>query len=412
MKLKSLTSVEFDEFAKSFNNSNYYQTSNYALLMGEQGYDFEYLGLTNDMGEIVAGSMILFKKIHGKISYGYAPNGFLIDYSRPELVKEFTDEIKYYYSDKDVAFIKVNPLIVTGILDKSQTEFIKTGDIAYKETLLNNRYLKLKDNLYFESSLPRFDAFIDLKNTTIQDYKKNTKNKIRKSIKRGLIFDKAKTKEFEYLLNMFPKSNKTDNYFYKDMFSIFEKTNSIDVFLVKVDYEEYLINSRIEYDKEIQKNTKLNEMLIKNPTESLISEKMNSDKVILSYKNDILEGTKGLKEDKDNFVAGAIVVKNKNTAYIVSSWYDKDHAKFDANYFLHYKLVEQYKDEFDYLGLNGLTGDLSERNPYKGLNDFKLGFNPIAYEYIGEFDLIINYNEYVMLQEGNLLAHEFNKKTS
>ena len=410
MKLKSLTSVEFDEFAKSYDNSNYYQTSSYALLMGEHGYDFEYVGLEDEAGNIVAGSMILFKKIRGKISYGYAPNGFLIDYSDSTLVKEFSDEIKSYYADKDVAFIKVNPLIVTGILNDKQTEFVSTDGIYYKDTLVNNRYLKLKNNMYFESSLPRFDAYIDLKNSSFDDYTKNTRNKIRKSIKRGLIFEKAKPKEFDYLLNMFPKDLKVDNYFYKDMYNIFEKNDSVDVFLVKVDYEEYLINSRIEYDKEIERNTKLNEKLIKYPTENVISEKMNSDRIVLSYKNDILEGTKGLKDDKDNFVAGSIVVKYKNTAYIVSSWYDTNNAKFDANYFLHHNLIEYYKNDYDFLGLNGLTGDLSERNPYKGLNDFKLGFKPLAFEYIGEFDLIINYNEYVNLQENNLLAIEFNKK--
>ena len=410
MRLKSLTSIEFDEFAKNFDNSNFYQTSNYALLMGEHGYDFDYIGLIDDSDNIVAGSMILFKKIKGRISYGYAPNGFLIDYSNQELVEEFSKEIKSYYSNKDVAFIKVNPLIVTGILDDSQKEFVKTEGIYYKDYLVSNRYLKLKNNLYFESSLPRFDAFIDLKNTSLEIYSKNTRNKIRKSIKRGLVFQKAKLKEFDYLLNMFPKDIKADNYYYKDMYNIFEKSDSIDVFLVKVDYEEYLINSRIEYDKEIERNTKLNEKLIKYPTESVITEKMNSDRIVLSYKNDILEGTKGLKDDKDEFVAGAIVVKYKNTAYIVSSWYDPNNAKFDANYFLHYNLIEYYKEDFEFLGLNGLTGDLSEKNPYKGLNDFKLGFKPLAFEYIGEFDLIVNYNEYVTLQENNLLAAEFNKK--
>ena len=410
MKLKSLTSVEFDEFAKNYSNSNYFQTSNYALLMGEHGYDFEYIGLVDDMNNIIAGSMILFKRIKGRTTYGYAPNGFLIDYTDPELLKEFSDLVKEYYKNKHVAFIKVNPLVIVGELSNDKKTFIPNQNVVVKDYLVNNRYIKLKSNMYFESSLPRFDAFIDLKNTSADDYDKNTRNKIRKSIKRGLVFEKAKSKEFDYFLNLFPKNINADNYYFKDMYNIFGKDEKIDIFLVKVDYEEYLINSRIEYDKAIEKNTELNEKLIKNPSEDLISEKMNSDLTVLSYKNDILEGTKGLKDDKENFVAGAIVVKNKNIAYIVSSWFDPKCSKFDANYFLHNKLIEYYKHDYDYLNLNGFTGDLSDRNPYKGLNRFKLGFNPKVYEYVGEFDLIINYNEYVSLQESGLLAEEFNKK--
>ena len=410
MKLKSLTSVEFDEFAKNYENSNFYQTSNYALLMGEHGYDFEYVGLVDESDNIVAGSMILFKKIKGRSSYGYAPNGFLVDYNNPDLIKTFSDKIKDYYSNKNVVFIKVNPLVIISELSEDQKHFISFNNDYIKDYLINNRYIKLKSNLYFESSLPRFDAFIDLKNNNNLNYAKNTRNKIRKSIKRGLLFEKAKPKEFDYFLNLFPRTINADNYFYKDMYNIFSKDNSIDVFLVKVDYEEYLINSRIQYDKEIEKNTMLNERLIKEPSENLISEKMSSDLTVLSYKNDILEGTKGLKDAKDNFVAGAIVIKHKKTAYIVSSWFDQKCAKFDANYFLHENLIDYYKEDFDFLGLNGFTGDLSDRNPFHGLNRFKLGFKPKVYEFIGEFDLIINYNEYVTLQEAGLLAQEFNKK--
>lgn len=410
MRLKSLTSVEFDEFSNNYDKSNYFQTSKYALLMGEHGYDFEYLGLVDDNNKIIAGSLILLKKIRGRLSYGYAPNGFLLDYNDRFLLKEFTDEIKMYYSNKNVAFIKVNPLVIVGTLDDNQKKFRSMDNDYIKSYLVENRYIKLKSNLYFESSLPRFNAFIDLKNNSYDKYSKNTRNKIRKAIKRGLVFEKAKTKEFDYFLKLFPKSINVDDYFYQDMFNIFSKDDSIDIFFAKIDYEEYLINSRIQYDKEIERNTALNEQLINNPSDNIISEKMNSDLTVLSYKNDILEGTKGLKEGLDNYVAGAIVLKHKNTVYLISSWYDKKYSKFDANYFLHDNIINYYKDDFDYLELNGFTGDLTERNPYHGLNRFKLGFNPKVYEYIGEFDLIINYNDYVSLQENGLLAQEFNKK--
>ncbi len=410
MKLRSLTSVEFDSFASNFNNSNFYQTSNYARLMGEHGYDFEYIGLINDDDKIIAGSMILFKKIKGKISYGYAPNGFLINYSNKELIKEFTDEIKNYYADKNVAFIKINPLVVVAHLDKKNNKYIPNDNNVIKDYLVNNRYIKLKSNLYFESSLPRFDAFVPLTTTEFKDYSKNTRNKIRKASRRGLVFEKVRDKEIDNFLKMLPKSS-YDDYYYKDMYNLFNVNEKIDAFWVKIDYEEYLINARISYDKEIEKNTILNEKLMNDNSERNITSKMNSDRLILAYKNDILEGTKGLKDDKDVYIAGALVIKHKNTAYIVSSWFNPKYSKFNANYFLHHNIINYYHKDLEFVGLNGLTGDLSLNSPYRGLNEFKLGFNSLAYEFIGEFDLIINYNEYIGLQEGNYLAAEFNKKT-
>ena len=63
------------------------------------------------------------------------------------------------------------------------------------------------------------------------------------------------------------------------------------------------------------------------------------------------------------------------------------------------------------LRVNGMTGDFTISNPYKGLNQFKLGFKPHIYEFIGEFDLILNERVYRTLIKKGLLAKEFNKKT-
>ena len=46
------------------------------------------------------------------------------------------------------------------------------------------------------------------------------------------------------------------------------------------------------------------------------------------------------------------------------------------------------------MDLNGITADLSKENHYYGLNRFKMGFNPDVYEYIGEFDLVIDEKQY------------------
>ena len=410
MMIKSLTSVEFDNFADNHILSSFYQTSKYALLMGEHGYDFEYLGYFDSNDNIIAGSLILLKKIKGKILYGYAPNGFLIDYTDEELLKDFTRDLKEYYYQKNVAFIKLNPLIAIGSIDNKTKETLYNENRKIRDILANAKYLKLKNNLYFESSLPRFNGLVDLSTITPNQYTKNTRNKVNKAIKRGLIFEKGKEKQLETYLKLMPKEYNKEDYFYRDLYTIFTKDNSIDIFLVKIDYEDYLINARIEYDREIEKNTSYNEKLINESTEENINIKMNSDRIILSYKNDILEGTKGLKENKDFYIAGALIIKHNNVVTIYSSWYDKKYLKFNANYFIHHKLIEYYKNNYKFLDLNGMTGDFTHRNPYYGLNRFKFGFNPNVYEFIGEYDLIINHNDYVYLQENNLLAKEFNKK--
>ena len=136
---------------------------------------------------------------------------------------------------------------------------------------------------------------------------------------------------------------------------------------------------------------------------------MNSDRVLLSYKNDILEATKGLADNKEVYLAGALVIKNNDTATIVYSSFNKSYKRFAANYFLYYSIINNYKNEFKYLNLNGIVGDFNHENPYTGLNRFKLGFNPNICEYIGEYDLIIEPKSYDILLNNGILAKEFNK---
>ena len=55
-----------------------------------------------------------------------------------------------------------------------------------------------------------------------------------------------------------------------------------------------------------------------------------------------------------------------------------------------------------------MTGDFTKNNPYLGLNNFKLGFKPQTYEFIGEYDYIFNEKAYKKLAKKGILAKEFN----
>ena len=136
---------------------------------------------------------------------------------------------------------------------------------------------------------------------------------------------------------------------------------------------------------------------------------MNSDRKLLAYKNDIQEATE-LNKIKDKiYIAGALVIKYKNRVHILISGYDTKYKNFAPNYFLHYQIMEYYKKEFDYIDLNGMTGDFTKENPYNGLNQFKLGFKPKIYEYIGEYDLPILPAKYKKQRLNANLAKIFNK---
>jgi peptidoglycan pentaglycine glycine transferase (the fourth and fifth glycine) len=136
---------------------------------------------------------------------------------------------------------------------------------------------------------------------------------------------------------------------------------------------------------------------------------MESDKRLLAYKNDVLEATEGSKTIGKKYIAGALVVKYNNRVDIIMSGFDPKCKRFNANYYLHNAIINYYKDSYEILDLNGLTGDFTDKNPYSGLNNFKLGFNPKIYELIGEYDLLLKPMAYRKLYNNGTLAKVLNK---
>ncbi len=409
MKIVELTIPQFDAYAIKHPLGNYYQSSNYALLMAENGFEYDLIGYVDDANNIKAATLILYKKISLFAKYGYAPKGFLIDYYDLNLFRQFTDDLKKYYKSKGIAFIKINPEIAIGEIDKKTFKTVYNPNVRIRDFLMQMNYLKLKDNIYFESMFPRFNAIIPLREFSINSISKNTRNKVKKAIRKGLKFEKSDRRGIDILFNFIKDKKNRDEFYYKDYYNIFNKYDNIDLFLVSLDYNDFMINSRKIYEQEAERNNNLNIMLRTSSSSHLVNRKMNSDKALIAYKNDIALANVGINRPGKTYVAGALVMKYHNRINIVISGFDRRYGNFNPNHFLHYKILEYYKDKYSFADLNGLTGDFTKNNPYHGLNQFKIGFNPKIYEFIGEYDLLINQKVYMSLYKSGALAKEFNK---
>lgn len=406
--IKEITMFEFDEFSKKHAYGSFYQSSDYAILAAEDGFDYDYVGYYEN-NSLVAAALILIKKLSFNKKYGYASRGFLIDYNDSELFERFTKAIKKYYKRK-LIFIKINPLLVTKEFDSklNLNQIYNLDIINYFEDL---GYKKLRDNLNFEAQLPRFDAVINLEDFSLESTKKNVRNKVNKACKKGLIFEKADKSKLEMFYSFINRKDKKSFKYYNNLFRIFEKNDCIDLFLVKIDYEKFMEASKENYEKEIEVNSKYNNLLKSNQNDSLLNKKMISDKLLVNYKNDIMEASRKYSDNQlVEYLAGALVIKHSNKVFVISSGFNKSMKHLNANHFLHYNIANYYKDKYDRLYLNGMSGDFSIDSPYYKLNKFKLGFNPTVEEYIGELDLILDQKSYNNLLVTGKLHKEFDLK--
>ena len=410
MIIKEIGKNEFDLFAKNNIQNSYYQTSNYSILMENYKYEIMYIGAYQD-NTLLGASLILYKTIAPTIKYGYAPRGFIIDYFNKELLEEFTKKVKTFFAKKNFAFIKINPEIIysnINISDKKKLVIPQSKELITFMRSLD--YQKLRNNLYFESMLPKYNTIIDLKKFNKSSVNKKCYIKSHSIINSSLKLKKGTLKDmktfYEYIKE---KSNKTFNYF-EDFYKVFNKDNMIDLLLVEINYIKYLKVFNEKYEELSIEHEKIIKEFSKNPYDNnLYQEKDSLDKKINELERKInIVNTKLQKGIKKETIGGALLIKSSDKITLVISGIDKNFPNLNYKYFLYYSMTSYYKRlGYNFLDLNGITGNFTENNPYKKLNDFKLSFNPNVYEYIGEFDLVINNTYYNILWNSGKLKKEF-----
>lgn len=388
MYIKELSVAEFEKFASNHQHTNYHQTINYATLKSENDYEYELIGFC-DNENIYAAALVLVKAINNRL-YAYIPEGFLIDYNNDKLLYDFTQAIYKRYKKEHIVSVKINPSIPISTINPKTQQKTYNNNQRIINTLLNCGFKKIESEGNFNTILPNTNAIVNLDEYDENKLNKNTKNKIRKGIRKGLTLEISDNFKLNYLYDFTKKKINKKEFYYNDYYNVFKRNNAIDYFLVSINYQKFIENSEIAYVKESVKNELLSENVVNNPGTKNINKKLSSDKKLEAYKNDVAFAAQNLEKDEKTYIAGALVIKHANKVTFLISGYDKTYKEYVPNYFLYNEILKYYKDKYKFADLNGISQINSTDDKYHGLNRFKIGFNPTIYEYIGEFDLIIN----------------------
>ena len=412
MDIKEIKPEVFSEYAKNHILKNFFQTKEYGDLMKHSDFSVMYVGAYHK-GLIVGASLILYKSIGPNMKYGYAPRGFLVDFYDEALLKMFTKKIKEYFLMKGFAFIKINPEVTYSVVnfdDKSKLVNSKSKDLVLRLKELG--YDKLRDNLYFESLLPKYTPVINLPNYDFSVLDEKLINNMKDAEISGISMSIGNEEDIEKFYSFVnDKESKTSTY-YKFFYKEFKKSDMVDLLMVNLNYETYVKYLQKQYIVEQESNDALNRQFEMTPNDAaLYAKKTRSDDIMNRISADMALANQRMQENNPKEVLGsAFVVKYEGRVTIIISGYNKDFQGIDVKSYIFYKIIEEYKKAgYLYLDLYGITADFTDSNPYKALNDFKLKFKPTVYEYIGEFDLIVNKPFHQLLWSTNQIQKEFYK---
>lgn len=413
MKLYEIPKEVFDEFSRKNNIRNFYQTSYYGDWMTRRGFDTVYLVMMDDKNIIYAQTLIIYKNVLGKYKYGYAPRGFLIDYYDEATFTTFTTLLKDYLKKNDFAYLKIDPAIINKTRDKSGN-VVKYGKDSTKliKKLESLGYKHCGFNEYFETLKPRWNAVIKLdknERDMFKSFNKDIKNKINNAKRKGLEVYKGNRDDIKKFYELVKKNYDRPIDYYYDYYDIFKRKNMLDIYVVKLNTYKYLQNSQQLYENELEKNNKIVDTIWRsgnNNNKKLVNKKMESDKLLIVYKNDIKKATKLLNKYPDGFtIASSMIIKYNKQIQFLMDGIDDAYKSFNPNHLLKWHIVKEYlNSKYYYVDLNGIVGNFNKKNNiYYGLNKFKLGFNSDVIEYIGEFDLPINYAIYKLITKRQFL---------
>ena len=412
MKIVALSKEEFDNFAYKHKYSTYYQTSNYAETSKFEGLNTFYIGFVEN-DELVGATLFLYKNIYLHYKYAYAPRGFLIDYTNGKLVRNVTMGLINLLKKQHYAFIKIDPPVICSERDKN-------GNIIYFSNTVNgilnilsqNNYKHQGFNKYFENYKPRFVAFLNLQEDLKTIYAKidnEAKRIIDESIQSGVEIVEDNDGNIDELYKFVSiKNKKRKKRYYTGLYNNFRLNNKMDIFFININTDKYINNMKNLYDKESIVNEEMalkvqDTRILGREKQTVINQKMESDKRLNYYKNELVYATNLSKQYPEYITIGAAftIKHNKGVELIIDS-YTEEYLKFNPRYVLIWELIKKYKNEgFMYFNLNAVVGDFSKEDlgKFNTLNNIKLKFNSTVMEYIGEFDLVINERIYNKFKE-------------
>lgn len=417
MEIIQLTKEQFDEYAKNCPYKNFYQTSEYGRLMDRHSFDDYYLAMKDDMGNIKAATLILIEKVFIGYKWGYCPRGFLIDFSDFELLKNFTTLLTEFLNKRNFMFVRIDPYIINKSRDKNGKEIPGIDNSTIINNLINLGYEHSGFNLNFENLKPRWNAVIttNKEDNLFLNYSKEIRNKIRKAEKLGVEVVQGGPDSIKQFYNFIDKKHSRRLNYYLDMYEILGKSDMFEIYFAVINTPKYIEKSKELYEQEEKNNNLINQELEENintpNAAAIIRKKMESDRLLNNYKQNIINATNLYKEYPGGIVIGTnAIIKYNNEVFFLINGYDQKYKNYCPNHYLKFQIIEKYKKlGYTRIHLNGISGDFNKTSPYYGLTRFKLGFNANIEEYIGEFTLVINKRKYKSFNKINPIREWLNK---
>ena len=321
--LLDIPKYEYDLFVENSEYCNLLQSYDWAKI--KSNWQHIHVGVYQE-DTLVGVSLILIKQLPLSFTMFYIPKGPIFDYTDTNLLNFFFSNLKKLAKNRHCIFIKLDPGICIRELSPQNL------DVPYKkQTQEIIMHLKALGCIHkgFTTYIKAQKKHVEVQEVNqagLDDFSRIMKmTEVRKGVH---LRDRN---YFEKLLQTYPTAH---------------------LFLAYVD-----------------PSVRKKELLNAKPNKQVNEELQAIEKVCEKYPG-------------KTAIAGGIMIGYGNYCEMLYAGSNDDFSNFRPQYLLYYTQFQYaFNDGYSYVTMGGVDGDLQD-----GLSKFKLNFNPIVVEYIGEFD--------------------------
>lgn len=372
-----ISQKDYDTFIENSTGTSFMQEYAWA----EVKKDWQHMHCALYQGNtMVAVSLVLIRSLPLGYKIFYIPKGYILDFKNSELVSVFTEELTKLAKRKKGYILKIDPNFcihetsIQEILDNEKMVVphfsCQQHEFKHKNLINAGFILRRREQALKSTIQPRFNMAIPLVNETYQALnEEQLKSQFRKKIRRYFgNYHQVRGVYYEHTKD----SNRLDEFI--DMINKTEERQHIN--LRNKEYFESIMrnfNAYLFFGK-IDLQTYHNFLTTTGKSEELQD--------IKSY---LEAGTESLT------LSASLVIIPKNKVGIRTSEYlytgnNLDFSKLYVSYGLVYNICQfSITQGCHFLNLGGVDGSLEDH-----LSMFKARFNPIVWEFSGEYDYILH----------------------
>ncbi len=400
MEFTELTEDEYKKFWETHPLKTFLSAPEIGHLREKNGWDLKYVGIKKDQSLVAATMLVSIKRKLGKREF-YSPRGYLIDFNNKELVNYFTEELKKYIKKNNGYVLRIDPYVIYKQRD-IDGNIVEDG--IDNSSVVNNLYkLGFKKVPIKNMEQVGWMFSLDIEGKEEKDIldgmKPNTRNTIRKASKIGITIRELDYDELDKFQDIMIQTGERKNFsirklsYYQDMYKLLHDKNQIKYVITELDLNNYLDGLKKDKEKKEEELSKLSTAKYNDgKRKSLNNEILSFDKRIKET-NDIKNST-----GKDKIIlSGSMFIMIKPEIIYLSSGNYEEYLHFNSQYLIQWDMIKYgISHKFKKHNFYGIPANINEKPKDYGIYEFKRGFNGYVEELIGEFELPISKEYYIL----------------